>query len=115
MSGSKLSEETRKRLGDQLIKLGDMMGDGMHLESDGKWIEKEYKKVAQALGYIPKTKRKRTKASVEEINNHMIRRCSGVKCRCGGEFEQTRSGSMTAKCTTCTGKATLLKKIKKRG
>lgn len=28
---------------ERLIKLGDLMGDGCHLEPDGKWIENEYK------------------------------------------------------------------------
>ena len=41
----------------QLIRLGDMIGDGLHLEPDGKWIEKEYRSVAIALGLkpLPKT------------------------------------------------------------
>ena len=26
-------------LGDRLVHLGDMMGDGLHLEPGGKWIE----------------------------------------------------------------------------
>jgi len=42
-------EETdqRKTLQRQLIKLGDMMGDGLHHESP--WIAKEYRKVAKRL------------------------------------------------------------------
>lgn len=30
---------------EQLVKLGDLMGDGLHLEPDGKWIEDEYKRI----------------------------------------------------------------------
>ena len=33
----------------QLVKLGDMMGDGLHHEPDGKWIEKEYNKICKVL------------------------------------------------------------------
>lgn len=29
-------------LEDRLVRLGDMMGDGLHLEPSGKWIEREY-------------------------------------------------------------------------
>lgn len=35
--------EDNKKLHEQLIKLGDMMGDGLHHEDGGKWIEREYK------------------------------------------------------------------------
>ena len=33
----------REYLYDRLIRLGELMGDGCHLEADGKWIEKEYR------------------------------------------------------------------------
>ena len=45
-----LDEETQRHLRHQLIRLGDMMGDGCHLEKDGKWIGKEYKKILKLLG-----------------------------------------------------------------
>lgn len=96
----------------QLIKLGDMMGDGLHHEPDGKWISKEYRKVARALGYLPK--QKRAKADVDEINKLMADRCQSVNCtKCGGFLKQTRSGSMRASCADCGGKFQLLKKVKK--
>lgn len=31
----------------QFIKLGDMMGDGLHLEKDGRWIAREYKRISK--------------------------------------------------------------------
>lgn len=46
----------KDNLHQQLIRLGDMMGDGLHLEQDGKWIEKEYKHICMLLGLIKKTK-----------------------------------------------------------
>ena len=57
MANAVLSEETKAHLHSQLIKLGDMMGDGLHHEPDGRWISKEYTKVLRALGIAPKQKR----------------------------------------------------------
>jgi len=33
----------------QFCKLGEMMGDGLHHEADGKWIAIEYKKLSRIL------------------------------------------------------------------
>ena len=44
---------------DQLIKLGDLMGDGEHLQIGGEWIEREYNQTLKSLGLhkcLPKTK-----------------------------------------------------------
>ena len=80
----------------QLIKLGDMMGDGFHLEPDGKWVEKEYKRIAKELGLIPKRKN-----HSEKINSFMQKRIICEKCSCGGELKQSRSGSFIAQCKEC--------------
>ena len=64
----------------QLIHLGDMMGDGLHLEPDGKWISREYKKILKTLGYIKSKPRNSNK-----INGAMVKRTSEVSCgNCGG-------------------------------
>lgn len=94
----------------QLIQLGDMMGDGLHYEPDGKWIPKEYKRVLKALGIIPK----RRPSSTSQINDLMRERVAESKCRCGGKVKQTRSGSMRAVCVECGNKYQLLKRCKKR-
>ena len=100
-----MQEETRKHLHRQLVKLGDMMGDGLHREPDGKWIEKEYRQVMVALGMIPKRKR-----NTSAINQRMQQRVKDVSCQnCGGQLKQTRSGSKRAACTTCPSKWQLLK------
>ncbi|RDL44342.1 hypothetical protein DN730_08025 [Marinomonas piezotolerans] len=102
-----LDPETCKRLGDQLIRLGDMMGDGLHLEPDGKWISREYRQVAKALGYIKKEDRS---ARITEINRLMDKRTAQVKCRkCDGKLKQTRSGAKRAKCHKCESLWQLLK------
>lgn len=38
------SMSDRDILHQRLICLGDMMGDGLHLERDGRWIAREYKR-----------------------------------------------------------------------
>lgn len=100
-----MDAETKQHLHNQLIKLGDMMGDGLHHEPDGKWISKEYRKVARALGYGPKKAN-----NSEAINERMKQRVQDVKCgKCGGELKQTRSGSKRAACVECGAKWQLLK------
>ena len=87
----------------QFCRLGEMIGDGLHLEPDGKWISREYKKLQKIL--LPDTpemkefKRKRRQAKNESINNQIAERLKKDKCRCGGALKQTRSGSKTVICT----------------
>ena len=107
--------EHREFLHRQLVKLGDMMGDGLHHEADGKWIAREYRQTAKALGLLPKQKR-RQRVDPAEINRRMVERCAAVSCTCGGTLQQTRSGSTRAKCTAkgCVAKYQLLKVTRKR-
>ncbi|WP_233979584.1 hypothetical protein [Pectobacterium versatile] len=99
----------------QLVKLGDMIGDGLHYESDGKWIPKEYRRVAKALGYdMPATKNPHNEEMTIEINARMAARISEVSCKaCGGELKQVRSGSMRASCKKCGAKFQLMKKVRR--
>ena len=103
--------EDREFLSRQLIRLGDMIGDGLHHETDGKWISREYRRIAKALGYeMPTEKRANNN---DAINEKMAERVKEVSCRkCGGELKQSRSGSMQAKCTSCDAKFKLLKQGK---
>ena len=102
---AELSQETKDHLHRQLIRLGDMMGDGLHHEPDGKWIPKEYKKVMKALGLMPKKRN-----NSEAINQRMIERVNDVACgKCNGKLMQTRSGSKRAACVDCGAKWQLLK------
>lgn len=82
-------------LEDRLVRLGDMIGDGLHLEPGGKWIEREYKKTLKALGILEPVKRKNNS---EKINEYMAKRLKEVKCTCGSELVQSRSGSFIGKC-----------------
>ncbi|MEL4280718.1 MULTISPECIES: hypothetical protein [Shewanella] len=82
----------------QLIKLGDMMGDGLHHERDGKWIATEYKRTLKALGLMPKSNVR--KNNVMRIDVAMVQRVADVQCgKCGGALTQTKSGSKRAVCS----------------
>lgn len=96
---------------ERLIKLGDLMGDGCHLEPDGKWIENEYRQTMRLLGIKPLVKKKRQYATAQ-IDEFMKKRCIDVACECGGELRQTRKGAFTAKCTNCGRKYKLGEKTR---
>ncbi|WP_434340225.1 hypothetical protein [Motilimonas cestriensis] len=99
-----ISDDAKAHLHKQLVKLGDMMGDGLHHESDGKWIKAEYRRTLKALGLLPKAKR-----NIAGIDAAMAKRVSEVNCqKCGGQLKQTRSGSKRAQCQ-CGAKYQLLK------
>lgn len=101
---SEHKQETKDYLHKQLIRLGDMIGDGLHHEPDGKWITKEYRNTLKALGMLPKNN------NSEAINKAMVHRVQDVPCgKCGGVLKQTRSGSKRAKCQNCNAKFQLLK------
>lgn len=92
-----MDAETRARLHDQLAKLGEMMGDGLHHEPDGRWIAREYAGICKKLGYT----RTRTR-NVEAINASMALALAKTKCpECGGQLKQTRSGARRAQCAQC--------------
>ncbi|EKH9212893.1 hypothetical protein PAQ92_004683 [Vibrio parahaemolyticus] len=107
-----MDKDTKDHLHRQLIKLGDMMGDGLHHEPDGKWIEKEYRRVAKALGYIkPKPRANNSKA----INEAMEKILATTSCpKCNGQLKQTRSGSKRAQCVECQAKFQLKTKRERK-
>lgn len=73
-----------------------MMGDGLHLEKDGRWIAREYKRVLKAL--YPKM----FPRSTTERDTAIAEWCKDNSCNeCGGKFKQTRKGSMRVVCTKC--------------
>lgn len=89
-------EEDRDYLHRQLVRLGDMMGDGLHHESDGKWIEKEYAKVFNALH--PELAKKKRLEKNKKVNEQMKSILEKFRCECGGKVTQGRSGSKVAYC-----------------
>lgn len=109
--GGELTPEAKAHLGAQLVKLGDMMGDGLHLEPGGKWIERDYKRVAKALGYLPAKPRCN---HGPENDAFMAKALEARKCpRCGGQLAQSRAGSLTAVCGGCGAKLRVGKRVQR--
>lgn len=89
----------------QLIRLGDMIGDGLADEPGGSWIKREYAQTMRALGIAPPRRNRSA-----QIDERMRQRVAEVKCgACGGELKQTRSGSTRARCAACGALFGLLK------
>lgn len=109
---SDLPKEEREHLSRQLIRLGDMIGDGCHLEPDGKWIEREYRQVMYQL--YPEIAKKRNAERVAKINARVSKMVAANPCKCGGTFIQSRSGALTCKCPKCGERVKIVsKKVKK--
>lgn len=90
----------------QLIRLGEMLGDG---DCDA-WVGKEYKRISRQLGLI---KRKPRKNNSKQIDEFMEKRITQVKCaKCNGELKQSRKGSFVSVCVDCGAKFTLGKRRK---
>lgn len=89
-------------LSNQLIKLGDMMGDGLHHEPGGKWISKEYSKIVRIL--MPEIRQHDKTSRVEKnkrIDIQIAKLLEDRKCKCGGAMSQSRSGSRVVYCDSC--------------
>jgi hypothetical protein len=87
-------DSNKDRLHQQLIKLGDMMGAGMHHEEP--WIEREYRRVAKQLypEMFPRKKRKPSQQFIRTLK----------ECDCGQKgwtFTRYATGSVGLKCKSC--------------
>lgn len=91
-----MDESERASLYHQLDGLGQMIADGLHLESDGKWISKQYRHIAKLLGLVTPKKR-----DTEKINTSMQKALSEFKCTCGKTDWKQRKGCYTAVCNNC--------------
>lgn len=92
-------------LWNQFCKLGEMMGDGLHYEADGRWIAKEYKQLSRIL--IPEIKeveQKRRKRKAENIDEQMKKLLMETRYKCGGILVQKRNGVKVAYCTLCNAR-----------
>lgn len=102
LPAQKQVDDTTTRLHNQLIKLGDMLGDGLGDEPGGAWIGKEYKSTLRALGYtIPRAN------NADSINKQVATFLAKTNCPCGGRLAQTRSGARKAACIVCRTKYVL--------
>lgn len=94
-----------------MIKLDDMLGDGMGDEPDGARIKPEYRAVCKALGYVTPTKPRRNNAAV--TNASVAKYVETARCECGGTLIQTRSGSQAGG-VHCLQEDVLAKAAKKK-
>jgi len=104
-------KEDDKALWDRFVKLGDMMGDGLHHEPDGKWIAKEYRKLSKIL--IPEIRehnKEKRKLKAEIVNDNMQKLIREKKCICGGSLRQSRSGSKVCYCNLCNSRYVAVKR-----
>ena len=95
-------------LSNQLIKLGDMMGDGLHHEEP--WIAKEYGKILRKLH--PEIFKEKRKAEAIFTNAQMDKLLAEKRCECGGNYKQSRSGSKIAYCAMCNKRVKAVSKKK---
>lgn len=104
-----LSKEAESRLIDNLVKLGDMIGDGLADEPDGRWIKAEYRKTLKALGMAaPRAN------NSAEIDDGVKKYLETNRCpRCQGELKQTRAGALRLTCQACS-MVVQLKRAKKK-
>lgn len=85
----------------QFIRLGEMIGDGLHYEEP--WISKEYNKLFKIL-CPPTPEEKLLKKEIRQkrnnaLNEQIKERLKTDKCKsCNGELKQVRSGSKTVVC-----------------
>ncbi|MEB5922753.1 hypothetical protein [Franconibacter daqui] len=100
-----LTKEAQDDLHRQLVKLGDMLGDG----DAEPWVGKQYRRICKLLGYTS-NRRRIDAARTQSINTKMAERVKEVGCQsCGGQLKQTRSGAMRAMCEQCGSLFQLLK------
>ncbi len=86
----------------QFIRLGDMMGDGEHHEPGGKWITKEYNRLARIL--VPEIKEQaaaQRKLKALRTDESIKKLLETIPCSCGGRLKQKRSGTKIVYCEVC--------------
>lgn len=85
-----------------------MMGDGLHYESDGKWIIKEYRQLRKILcpptPEMKEIERQQRKERAIRINEQIDKLLEKSKCSCGGNLKQKKSGTKVAYCELCNSR-----------
>lgn len=80
-----------------------MMGDGLHHEPDGKWIEREYRRTLKALD--PDIYKDMRKHKANSIDKQMAALLAEKKSSCcDAALRQSRKGSKVAYCTKCNNR-----------
>lgn len=98
---------------DRLVKLGDMLGDGLGDEPDEKWIKKEYTRILHSLPEFKELKKEARKRKSEKIAVQMEALLTKKNCTCGGSLYQKRKGTKIVYCSVCNARYKAVKKINK--
>ena len=97
------NKSNNQNLWDQFVKLGDMMGDGLHHEPDGKWIGREYKRLSKIL--VPEIKEAETenrKIKNKAVDGQIKKLLEAIKSKCcTADLKHSRSGSLIVYCSIC--------------
>jgi len=110
---NKNKNEPPQHLWDTFARLGERIGDGDMDANEAKWVNREYKRLSRILvPEIDEAYKKKRQAKAIHINEQMAKLLAIKKCDCGGDLEQSRSGSKICYCKVCNKrhKATTVKK-----
>ncbi|PJZ51594.1 hypothetical protein [Leptospira adleri] len=105
-----MQDISREYLSNRLIKLGDMIGDGLHHEN--KSISSEYKRVLHELH--PEIKKRKMEKGREQMNEMVNSVIETRSCDCGGKFIQKRKGAKVIICSSCKKRFIIKLKGKKK-
>ncbi|UOX38453.1 hypothetical protein VpasPP24_113 [Vibrio phage Vpas_PP24] len=90
-----LTDQERARLSSRLVKLGDMIGDGI----DTPEVRREYRVICKQLGYIEDKPRANNS---DKINKAVEEALKNQVCpKCHGDLRQKRKGSYKVICIEC--------------
>ena len=78
----------QQALWDRFIKLGDMIGEGLHYEE--KWISKDYNQLSKIL--MPDMHKSMRFSKNEARNKRVQEKLLTDKCNCGSDMKQTQIG-----------------------
>lgn len=110
-------EKDKQHLWDRFIRLGEMIGDGLHFEES--WISKDYRRLMKIL-CPPTEEEKAIKTELrrkknENINKQLEEKLKLDKCfKCNSDLKQTRKGSKVVQCVNEECKAKYQYKSKKK-
>lgn len=110
-------QNDNQHLWDRFIRLGEMIGDGLHYEEP--WISKDYKQLMKIL-CPPTPEEKAIKSEIrrkknENIDKQIQERLITDKCsKCNSDLKQTRKGSKVVQCVNKDCKARYQYRSKKK-
>lgn len=100
-----MSEDFNANQWHRFCRLGEMIGDGLHHEPDGKWITRDYNRLAKILvPEIKEAKKEQRRLKAINVNKQIDTLLQTKKCSCGGDLIQKRSGTKIVYCKICNSR-----------